>query len=193
MACTHTAISTLTAQDFKDQFTRGFQYLPTWLVGSTYNAGVIVYYDINDLFYRCTVNGTIGIVPTDTNNWEIIIDERVNYILDGDIVNAYQEACISYSPSLFGADDAVKLSYLYLTAHYLVHDLRSNGLESAASHPLASQSVGSVSASYSIPEYILKTPIYSFYATSGYGLKYLNFLLPAMAGNVCAISGGTNA
>lgn len=194
MPCSNPVITSLTVTDFKNQFFRGFNYLPTYDNSATYNQGAIVYLPANGFFYACIANGTTGQTPPDDTYWTLQPNlSRNDYILDEDITEAYSEACITFNEALFGDDDELKKGYLYLSAHYLVKDFNAQGVESVGSQMVSSRSVGSVSESYSIPEWMLKDPNYSFYATTSYGQKYLNMILPNLAGNVVSVEGKTNA
>lgn len=186
-------LSTITVDDFKDLFYRDFPFLNTYDNAELYNAGDRVYYATTKLFYDCTVNGTTGILPTVTANWEAASDSVLNYVQDGDITRAFAEAKMNLNQALFSSDENIELGYLYLTAHYLVHDLRAalGGVSGTALFPVTSRSVGSVSESYNIPQAYLDNPILTFYTTSPYGLKFLAMVLPYMVGNVVAVSGGT--
>ena len=185
-------LSTITVQDFKDLFPRDFAYLPTWVSG-TYNTDDEVYYAVNGLFYRC-INDGVTTVPTNVTDWVQYSDKTLNYVLDSDIEKAFSEAQITFNQSLFTSDANIQIGYLYLTAHYLVNDLKaaSQGVSSQGSGVISSKSVGSVSTSYAIPEAWTKDPVLNFYTTSAYGLKYLNMVLPAMVGNVNIVAGATN-
>jgi hypothetical protein len=190
MTCTNPKIKELTPQAFKDQFKRGFEYASTWLVTNTYNTGDKIYYDVNNKFYQCLNNGVIGVAPTVTTDWKEI--SNAGLVSDLDITNAYAEACVSFNDTLFTSDDDMVLGYLYLAAHFLVNDLNAGGVEGGgASGLVASRSVGNVSESYTIPQWQLDSPIYGFYTKSSYGLKYLNMVLPRLAGNFDTVEGCT--
>jgi len=186
-------LSTITIEDFKSLFPRDFPYLNEYDNAELYNAGDRVYYTTTKLFYDCTVNGTTGILPTDTNNWSVVSDDLENYILDSDITKAFSEAMITFNQALFTSETNIEIGYLYLTAHYLVNDIRASqaGISGTGSFPVASRSVGSVSEAYGIPDAYMKNPVFSFYTQSSYGLKYLNMVLPRLVGNVVSVEGGT--
>lgn len=186
-------LSTITVQDFKDQFPRDFPYLPEYDNAALYNIGGRVYYSTTLLFYDCTVNGTTGVLPTDTNNWDQVSDSIDNYVQDSDIERAFLEAQANFNQSLFSSDAQIIQGYLYLTAHYLVMDLRNalSGLDSASSFPVNSRSVGSVSESYTVPDVYQNNPTYSYFAQSGYGLKYLSLIYIRTVGNVNVVCGST--
>lgn len=187
-------LTTINYTDFKDMFFRDFPYLNIWAVSETYNTDDEVYYSVNGFFYRC-LNDTVSTVPTDTNDWLKITDTVNNYILDADIQKAFIEARMNFNQSLFASDTEIQLAYLYLTAMYLVVDLRnsSQGINSKGLYNAQSQSVGNVSESLHIPDAIVKNPAYHIYTTNGYGMKYLSFVLPKLVGNVGTVTGGTNA
>ena len=187
-------LDTITTTDFKNQFPRDFAYLPVWLNTTTYNTGDEVFYDINGLFYRALNDGVTSI-PTTIADWVKIEDDVLNYIQDSDIERAFEEAQLSYNQGLFGTDAEVTLVYLYITAHYLVLDLRaaSQGVESSSDFNVQSRSVGNVSESYSIPDIYVNDPNFSFYTKTQYGLKFLSFAVPRMQGNVVSVPGGTRA
>lgn len=186
-------LTTITVDDFKTQFARDFPYLPVWVAGS-YNQGEEVYYEVTRLFYRARSNGVTS-TPDTNADWEQIDDNVINYVQDSDITRAFGEAQISFNQALFGLDAEIRLAYLYMTAHYLVNDLKTAraGAQSTGDHTVASRSVGNVSESYAIPEAFTKNPIFTFYTKSGYGLKYLNLIFPKIKGNVVSVQGGTNA
>lgn len=190
-------LSTVTVADFKAYFFRDFPYLPVWDSSKLYNAGKRVYYTPTELFYDCLINGTTSADtpadPGDPPHWAIVADDIMNYIQDLDIEKAFAEAQVNLNQSLFSSDANIRMGYLYLTAHYLVNDIRAGlaGISAVGMFPLTSRSAGSVSESYSIPQAYLDNPVYTFYTTSSYGLKYLSLVLPQIVGNVGAVAGWT--
>lgn len=189
MSCDNPVLTALTPEDFKQQFFRDFTYIDTWLVGSTYNTADQVFYDVNRKFYQCLNDGVIGTLPTVTTDWKNIA--ATGLVSDLDITNAYAEACVTFNSTLFTSDDDMVLGYLYLAAHYLVNDLNAGGADSSSEGVVNSRSVGNVSESYTIPQWQLDSPIYSFYTKSSYGRKYLNMILPRLAGNMTTVAGAT--
>ena len=190
MTCNNPTIQALTPEDFKEQFWRDFNFVSTWLVGTTYNTGDRVFYDVNRKFYQCLNGGVVGTLPTVIADWKEI--SNAGLVSDLDITNAYAEACVNFNDSLFTSDDDMVLGYLYLAAHYLVNDLNAGGAEGGAAGGLVnSRSVGNVSESYTIPQWQLDSSIYGFYTKSSYGLKYLNMILPRLAGNFDTVEGCT--
>lgn len=186
-------LNTITVADFKALFPRDFPYLPVYDNTELYNAGTRVYYPTTKLFYTCTVNGTTGILPTDTDNWTIVADSVENYVSDADIERAFAEAQITFNQSLFTTDANIKMGYLYLTAHYLVNDLRAalGGIAANGLFPVASRSVGNVSESYNIPQMYLDDPIFAYLTSTPYGMKYLSMIVAQLRGNVFVVTGWT--
>lgn len=117
-----------------------------------------------------------------------------SYVFDFDIEKAFGEAKTILNQGLFSDDDSIRIAYLYLSAHYLVVDLRAaqGGVDSSGSFPVSSRSVGSVSESYQIPDAYAQNAQYAFFTTSGYGMKFLSLVIPRLAGNVVAVAGWTH-
>jgi len=115
-------------------------------------------------------------------------------IMDADISRAFSEAKANFNQSLFSDDDILKLAYLYLTAHYMVLDLRTSmsGIAGGGEFSVASKSAGSISESYAIPAAYIDNPLLSYFAKTGYGQKYLSIVMPRLVGNIGAVGGWTN-
>jgi hypothetical protein len=180
-------IDDITVQDFKDLFYRNFNYLPTWSVDTVYNVGDVAFYDITQKFYTCIEDGTEGVVPTNTSNWELnpyLI--KTDYVWDEDIEKAYDESKATVLTKI-NTEAALKQAFLYLSAHYLVGDINAGGLQSTGAGLLSSKAVGNVSAGYVVPEWAKKEG-YSFYTTTYYGMKYLALTRPYRIGNVIPFS-----
>ena len=179
----------ISVQDFKLQFPRFTpEYLPVYSQG-TYFKDDIVYYE--SLFYKVKVASTTAL-PTNTTDWELYNDSVLNYTQDADISNAVAEANINFNEGLFPDAATAKLIFLYLTAHYLTIDFR-NALGTNQIGLVASKSVGSVSESYTVPNWIINNAGLAPYATTGYGIKYCSLIRPYMVGNVFVVKGSINA
>lgn len=131
-------------------------------------------------------------LPLDTPLSEVCNDQ--SYVLDSDITRAFMEAQAVFNQGLFDSDQTITLAYLYLTAHYLVNDLRAaqDALGSTGAFPVNSRSVGNVSESYTIPQRYIDSPSLFYFTSSAYGMKYLSILVPNLVGNVFPVCGGTN-
>jgi hypothetical protein len=184
----------VTPQDFKNLFFRDFNYQAVlWVITDTYNTDDIVYYTNTRLYYKALNDALIGVLPTDTNNWEQTPDD--NYVLDEDIEKAFDEACLVFNEKLFGEDEATKkLAFLYLTAHYLVIDLNnaSNSLDTGGSGgSLASRSVGNVSESYNTPKWATENETLAPLAQTSYGKKYYSLIKPRLIAPIFVVEGAT--
>lgn len=183
-------LDNITVEYFKTLFVRDFPYLPVYVAGQAYFEGDVVYYEPNFFTSLIDKNTTS---PDNTDNWALYNDSVNNYIQDSDIERAFSEARVNFNPALFGDEDTAKMVFCYLAAHYLVIDLNN------ANNPLGlgimgytrSKTVGSVSESYDIPEWLLKNPVLSSFATTGYGRKYLSLLQPYLVGNIILSKGRT--
>ena len=175
----------VTATDFKNLFPRFTpEYLPVYVAG-TYFKEDIVYY--GGLFYKCKKDNTTSL-PTVTSDWELYNDSVLNYTQDADILNAIAEANVNFNEGLFPDQATAKLVFLYLVAHYLTIDFR-NALGNNQIGLVASKSVGSVSESYSIPNWIMNNAGLAPYATTGYGIKYCSLIRPYLVGNFFIVKG----
>lgn len=115
-------------------------------------------------------------------------------VTDSDITKAIKEAEASMNAGIIPSQEVFTLAYLYLTAHFLVIDLRnaSQGVEGSYSWITASKSVGSVSESFAIPQKISDSPLLSMFTKTNYGAKYLHMLLPYLVGRVFSVYGRTH-
>lgn len=114
-------------------------------------------------------------------------------VTDNDIAKAYGQTNFAINPGLFSNQENYTLGYLWLSAHWLVTDLRasSQGISGQYNWLEASKSVGSVSEGFTIPDRILKNPTFAMYSKTNYGSKYLQLLLPQLAGNMFIAYGRT--
>ena len=177
--------TTVTVTDFQNQFYRGFFYLPTWVNTTAYNVGTLVYYSVNDQFYTCILANT-GQLPTNTTYWSPAVANKYDFVWDQDITNAFAEALTSFAQPSQMTDATANLVYLYLSAHFLVNDIRANGVSSQFNAPLSSRAVGNVSEAYKVPDWMMK-PSFSFYTTTYYGFKYLIMIRPYLIGNLFVV------
>lgn len=176
----------ITVAEFKTQFPRFTPvYLPVYVADTIYFKDDVVYYE--GYFYTCKKDNTTSL-PTVEADWKITNQSVLNYTQDSDILNAVNEANVNFNEQLFG-DDA-KLVFMYLVAYYLTVDFQ-NALGQANAGIVTSKSVGSVSESYGIPQWMLQDRILGAYARNGYGLKYLSLLQPYLVGNVLFFEGAT--
>lgn len=172
---------TVTIEQFKAYFYRDFPYLPVWDPTKTYWKNDIVFEEDN--FYQSLVDDNTDNQVTNTTYWEKVKGDKFAYVTDDDISKAMTQARAN-SNLMFGETCQEKIFiYLHLIAFYLVLDLKnaSTGVNSSYIGALASKSVGDVSESYNIPQWLLENPTYSIFGQNGYGLKYLSLIAPYMS------------
>lgn len=114
-------------------------------------------------------------------------------VLDGDIANSYQFTNMNINQGLFCDQGSYTLGYLLCSAHYLVMNLRasSQGINGQFAWLEQSKGVGSVNASFAIPQRILDNPYWSAFSKTNYGLAYLHILLPQLSGQMFSVAGRT--
>lgn len=119
--------------------------------------------------------------------------DNLDYIRDKDIERAIDEGIIHFNSGLFPSDEATTNVFMYLAAFCLVRNLQNSakGITSQAKFPISSNSVGSVSVNYSIPERYSKDVYLNSFTQNGYGMRYLELVLPYLVGNVGNVYGGT--
>lgn len=123
------------------------------------------------------------------------VEDPLQYISDGDIERALNEALAIFPCDLFESDEIRTLALLYLTAHYLCQDFKNaqQGLNSTGTYPATSKTVRNVSESYSLPNSITSNPMLSYIAQTGYGQKYLSLYWPRTIGRIRVVGGWTLA
>ena len=179
---------TVSVTDFKNQFPRfSPEYLPVYVANSTHFKGDIVYYADTALFYEAKKTTTE--LPTNNSDWDLYNDSVLNYTQDSDILEAINEAFVNFNEGLFPDEATAKLVFLFLVAHYLTIDfgIATGGIQVGLT---TSKSVGSVSESYSIPNWLLNNAALSSYATTPYGIKYASLIRPYLVGNFFIVKGG---
>lgn len=126
-------------------------------------------------------------------SYEPTNDCATETVTDADIEKAFGEAGFNFNEGLFSTQDQLKVAFLYLSAHYLCTDIQmaSEGLNSQSAFPVNSRSVGSVSESYQVPDWVTQSPVLSAYATTRYGLKYLSLVRPRLIGAMSVSLGAT--
>lgn len=171
----------VTVEQFKEYFYRDFPFLPIYDAEKTYFEGDIVYKD--GIFYTSLTNCNVGRDVSEIGYWKCIRIDEYDYVLDKDVEKAMGQARISANER-YGETDEEKINiFLHLVAFYLTIDLKnaSTGVSGAYTGVVSSKSVGDVSESYALPQWVLKSPMYSIYAQNGFGLKYLSLIAPYLA------------
>lgn len=115
-------------------------------------------------------------------------------VMDSDIARAQDEANFNFSPQFYDSQINYNIGFNYLTAHFLVMDLRasSQGVAGQFSWLTSSKSVASVSEGIAIPQRILDNPEFAYLTKTPYGTKYLMLLLPQLSGQMFTVWSRTN-
>lgn len=137
----------------------------------------------------CTITATEFKTHFDRGPWTY--GATLPDVRDSDIEKAITEALAVFNGDLYPTEDICKLALTYLTAHFLQSDLDSADSGGAPRHNQTSRSVGSVSESVTIPEWMLEGE-FSMYVTTQYGIKWLQLTKPYLDGAVYAVEGGTS-
>ena len=173
-------LDSITIEDFKALFPRGFNYLPVWDATKQYYTGDKIYYDITKSFYLAIVDN-INTDPTDSTVWQSVKDDINLYVTDADLTKALEMAKGYINVSLIPKEALFKTAFLYLMAHFVYEDFNifSSGLDSFSSGSglVNSVSVGSVSESYTISTW-MQNPNFLWLTKSPYGYKYLQIIYP---------------
>ena len=116
-------------------------------------------------------------------------------VLDSDITKAFGQVNFAINPALFTNQESYTLGYLWLAAHWLVTDLRasSQGIAGRYNWLEVGKGVGSVNSSFAIPQRILDNPSFSMLSQTQYGAKYLQLILPQLAGQIFIAPGHTKS
>lgn len=186
-------LNLFTPVDFKEYFPREFQYFSDiiWNEYINYLKNNKVYYKGN--FYISLQDNNENNEPNNSPDyWQITIGNIYDYITDNDIYKAFDQAKTSFNINLFLNDvNKMEIAFLLLTAHYLIMDLNMSNGNGVGSFLITSKSVDGVSASYGIPQKYLQNPYYSYFASTSFGMKYLQYLIPLTIGGIYTIRGTT--
>lgn len=122
-------------------------------------------------------------------------DEGLEFVQDSDINKALNKTGFMLSEALASSQELYTFLYLTLSAHNMVMDLRnsSQGVASQDSWLHSGKAAGNVNESFSIPERILANPELALLSRTGYGMDYLQMILPSLVGQVFWVPGRTLA
>lgn len=112
-----------------------------------------------------------------------------NKVSDFDIAYAMNQAFLfNITQALVSSQTAFTNLYNLLAAHYLVRAMTSrvSGLSGKGDWITKSKTVGNVSASYEIPDRILRSPLLSKLSQTTYGANFLELMAPQLVGNFAA-------
>ena len=116
---------------------------------------------------------------------------NLDLIQINDINNAIIEAQVNFNMGLYGSNTNITVAFLYLAAFCLVRKIQvsEKGLASQSRFPISSNSVGGVSISFTLPEIYTKDAWLNSLTVNGYGMRFLEFTLPYLTGNVFVVGG----
>jgi hypothetical protein len=114
-------------------------------------------------------------------------------VTDQDIAKAFGQTNVNFSQSLWSTQADYTIGYLFLSAHWLVMDLRmaSQGLNGQYTWIETSKSVQGVAQGFQVPQRILDNPELAMLAKTNYGAKYLGLVLPQLSGQIFPVLGRT--
>lgn len=118
--------------------------------------------------------------------------DNLDLVNINDINQAIAEAQINFNTGLYGSDSNITTVFMYLAAFMLVRKIQvsEKGLASQSRFPISSNSVGGVSISFQLPQKYANDPFLSSLTANGYGMRYLEFTLPMLTGNIMVVCGG---
>lgn len=118
-------------------------------------------------------------------------DTNLDLVTPNDITQAIAEGQINFNTSLYGSNANITTVFMYLAAFCLARKIivSTKGLSSQSRFPINSNSVGGVSINFSLPEAYTKDPWLSALTVNGYGMRFLEFTLPYLTGNVFVAGG----
>lgn len=118
--------------------------------------------------------------------------DNLDFVTANDINRAIAEAQINFNQALYGSNANITNVFMYLVAFCLVRNIQNStkGLSSQSRFPISSNSVGGVSVNFQMPEQYSKDPWLSSLTVNGYGMRFLEFTLPYLVGNVFVVPGG---
>ena len=182
-----------TVENFKKLFCRGeFSFLPIYDDNKSYLKGDEVYQEDVEQFYTSEIDYNKGNKPSENLTiWTITVSRVEDYILDSDIERAFAEAKANFNEKMFETPELMEIAFYYLSAHYLCIDQRNaDGSYGAGYTGMAqSKTVGNVSASYVVPQRYLNNPYYAFLAQTGFGNKYLSYIIPRSVARCMWVAG----
>lgn len=112
-------------------------------------------------------------------------------VQDADIQAAINKTALFINPALYTNQAAYNNGFLALSAHYLVLSLRASSQGIAGQWPwmVTSKGVGGVSEGITIPEWVLRNPMWSVLTTTNYGMDFLFGVLPNLVGQMFTVFG----
>jgi hypothetical protein len=127
---------------------------------------------------------------------EFTYSETLPDIRDKDIEQAIESASSLINHDLYPSPtdefpiDVGKKALTYLTAHELVNLIEDSLGQGQARMQQSSRSVGSISESLVVPEW-MQHDTFAYFITTNYGIRFLMLSKPYMDGSVYVVGGAT--
>jgi len=120
-------------------------------------------------------------------------DTDISKVTNTDILAAQGIAPANINPILFPNQAAWGTAFNLLTAHYLCTNLLNStqGVKSQYDWLTAQRTVGNVSASFGIPDRVMKSAFFNTLTSTRYGALYLSIIAPLLHGNMRIACGAT--
>jgi len=122
---------------------------------------------------------------------DFTFSETLPDIRESDFDNALEDALAVFNQDLIPVVTANKNALLNLIAHFLTLNIDTSDTGAQSKFLQSSRSVGSISESLQIPSWISDNEVFSFFATTAYGIKYLIFSKPYLDGAIFTAEGAT--
>ena len=116
-------------------------------------------------------------------------------VTDDDLKAAIADAAnFGINECFFDTQANFTRSFLFLAAHYLVGNIAASmeGLSSQYTWITQSKSVGDISESYQIPEWMARDPMLCDFSKTRYGAKFLTIISPYMVGHMFPLCRASN-
>lgn len=123
-----------------------------------------------------------------------IFGNETDQVSDTDVQNAINDALTVFNQDLLPTDEnginPSEIAFYYLSAHFCQLNYDEQGMGPQANFIQSSRSVGGMSESLQIPDWVSNSEL-SIYATTSFGLKYLQMIKPYCIGAAYAVEGKT--
>lgn len=142
--------------------------------------------------YTVMNGGTGYVAPQLTVQGGGLDDTNLDYVQDFDVRRALLAAGVNFNAALWADQPTFTYAFCLKAAHFLCVNLKAStqGLRGRGGEWLRNAfSVGDISAAYTLPDKIVKSPILGPLLETTYGNQYLQLVAPQLVGNVMAAVG----
>lgn len=119
--------------------------------------------------------------------------DQATQVIAPDIANAFALVNVDINPSLWPDQPTYTQAYLYLTAHFLVTNLRNStqGLNGQFNFTQNSKGVSNVNEGFAVPQWVQDHPKLGMYFKTNYGAMYMSLMMPYLIGPIFTVPGRT--